>query len=747
MAFNKYRRLQAFEEFEQVIRSYDGKNGGSLNPHRLFGYFHGPIPNYNHGWWPVGVVAAIDITEEKNSEAPNTDRPASQTRSGKIQDRQEQCAESQSRRNLPSADTCDPGTPAPYVTSHERSRGVNGHGKAGAARLALVHWVVSGGWRDARYETRPDVKAEIHDVKLIADIAEHIATNDEVFAGKWGTEFNRPEHRRRPAADSAACFASSVGTQHCSIVVKQEQEPRFTLAPDSESDEESVEVNDDSDSTNDHEDDADWDAKEDVEGESEADSDEERNASRRSVSPSSSDIIVLSERPARKSHATNVPANDKGKEKAMLKQGSSRRKRADTAGRAAPGAKKARGGENDQRSRLGGNDCSSTLAAAEILRETVCPGLTVAIGLLGRVAQLDPAIGSDLRKSLDNWGNLKRHLIDVHFDLRANLGFTGIRREMERTASLNAMLRWVLCGGWRDADFKTEPDHIINHSVPEASYAERLAEAAEEIARNDPAFARKFGTEFNRRGDRTRARNRQAPAFIPNAASSAPPRYVRPRRGPSRNMDMDMDESGADSVLTSSGSELTFEGEAEGSSLPAEDRMDMPLVIKEEDSMDKPLVVKEEGSMNKPLVTKEEDSSGDEDVDRDEQLHADKDVTGSSAASKPSRLNKGKGKAGDISANEPAPRQNLRVQQLLRAAPPISRKRGAEAEVSGGSATRAKARRIEQEDSSEDADSASYDAVLATLATTAASLAATASGLIEAVAGLRRSRRRRSRRH
>ncbi|KAJ5676168.1 hypothetical protein N7462_009065 [Penicillium macrosclerotiorum] len=56
-----------------------------------------------------------------------------------------------------------------------------------------------------------------------------------------------------------------------------------------------------------------------------------------------------------------------------------------------------------------------------------------------------------------------------------------------------ALKRSVLTGGWRDADYWCDPGRGSDSSVIRA-----YCDALEQIAREDPDFAQKYGTQFHR---------------------------------------------------------------------------------------------------------------------------------------------------------------------------------------------------------------------------------------------------------
>jgi hypothetical protein len=57
----------------------------------------------------------------------------------------------------------------------------------------------------------------------------------------------------------------------------------------------------------------------------------------------------------------------------------------------------------------------------------------------------------------------------------------------EQVQGQNALKRWVLTGGWRDARYVREPGR-----GPEGGLVARYADACERIAREDEEFRRKF---------------------------------------------------------------------------------------------------------------------------------------------------------------------------------------------------------------------------------------------------------------
>ncbi|KKY29445.1 hypothetical protein UCDDA912_g10631 [Diaporthe ampelina] len=134
-----------------------------------------------------------------------------------------------------------------------------------------------------------------------------------------------------------------------------------------------------------------------------------------------------------------------------------------------------------------------------------------------------------------NQPSLRRHLRDAHpgaahNPTRVNVGI------MEKLHGENAIKRWVLTGGWRDAGYVREPGR-----GPEGGLVAQYADACERIAGEDAEFRNKFGGVFHRRimqespdfqpGRKARARPRQpaAPAAQPSPPRAGPSPSARPR--------------------------------------------------------------------------------------------------------------------------------------------------------------------------------------------------------------------------
>ncbi|KAJ6189398.1 hypothetical protein N7519_004306 [Penicillium mononematosum] len=173
----------------------------AVNPHPVWGYAHGPIPNNNHDWQPKqsrgkGYVTRRDFALALAShrlQAPMV---------------------TMNRYNTYVCDILLQGT-FMCGMSFRALHSVEGHVRtqhAGAANQpdnkklttqektagdnAMRRWVLMGGWRDALYYKEPN--KEIISGSLIGyycGILEEIARNDAQFAAEYGTQFHRPGHR------------------------------------------------------------------------------------------------------------------------------------------------------------------------------------------------------------------------------------------------------------------------------------------------------------------------------------------------------------------------------------------------------------------------------------------------------------------------------------------------------------------------------------------------------------------------
>ncbi|KAJ5961933.1 hypothetical protein N7501_006874, partial [Penicillium viridicatum] len=94
-------------------------------------------------------------------------------------------------------------------------------------------------------------------------------------------------------------------------------------------------------------------------------------------------------------------------------------------------------------------------------------------------------------------GGVVTHIRSFHCGA-TNLPSRGSMGTRRKAAGDNAMKRWVLMGGWRDALYLNEPSHEhVSHYL--LGY---YCDVLEGIARTDAQFAAEYGTQFHRPGYR-----------------------------------------------------------------------------------------------------------------------------------------------------------------------------------------------------------------------------------------------------
>ncbi|CZR58848.1 uncharacterized protein PAC_08740 [Phialocephala subalpina] len=86
-----------------------------------------------------------------------------------------------------------------------------------------------------------------------------------------------------------------------------------------------------------------------------------------------------------------------------------------------------------------------------------------------------------------------RHIRNDHTGALLNPSTVNVTGPVQ-VAGENAIKRFVVTGGWRDARYLSEPG-----TGPTNGRLDLYATACERIARNDPEFAAMFGTQFHRR--------------------------------------------------------------------------------------------------------------------------------------------------------------------------------------------------------------------------------------------------------
>jgi hypothetical protein len=168
----------------------------SANPSK-FGHHHGPVPNLNHDWVPAAVAAALaagrrapSVTAAMNTDAPNAGAVMSMVNGlvcmidvngGRM------CGMTFSdqptfRRHCRTAHPGALANPSrKNVSQPEEIAGEN----------ALKLYVMSQGWRSARFQRDPGRCQPESLISIYATQLETIAATDPAFAAQWGTRFHR----------------------------------------------------------------------------------------------------------------------------------------------------------------------------------------------------------------------------------------------------------------------------------------------------------------------------------------------------------------------------------------------------------------------------------------------------------------------------------------------------------------------------------------------------------------------------
>jgi len=205
-----------------------------------FGYFHGPIPNNNPGWIPPRIAeqlasgvrnpriyvgmdnnppVAAEVLSPFNTFVCDVIVDAeTNTMCGSTSIHQRDLRRHMRERH-PGA-IVSGSRPSGQLSRDEKEAGLN----------ALKQWVLSGGWRDAKYAKEPNVDERFF-IKKLADAAEAIAANDEIFAAEFGTVFNRAGSRSPAAATPASSSATATATTSSAAVTATPAATTATTGP------------------------------------------------------------------------------------------------------------------------------------------------------------------------------------------------------------------------------------------------------------------------------------------------------------------------------------------------------------------------------------------------------------------------------------------------------------------------------------------------------------------------------------
>ncbi|KAA8646851.1 uncharacterized protein ATNIH1004_005526 [Aspergillus tanneri] len=167
---------------------------GAVNPHPDYGYFHGPIPNPNPTWRPhPDPRTPVTTADNENAPTPGSSYATSQSMATK-------CVASPSsqialRRHIRNA---HPGaTLNPFRTNIPQAERIR------AKSYALKRWILSRGWRTARYVKEPGEGPMYSIIQDYCNFLEQLAQEDNDFAQQFGTEFHRPRLGKPPTPPSA----------------------------------------------------------------------------------------------------------------------------------------------------------------------------------------------------------------------------------------------------------------------------------------------------------------------------------------------------------------------------------------------------------------------------------------------------------------------------------------------------------------------------------------------------------------
>ncbi|KAJ5169526.1 uncharacterized protein N7500_002309 [Penicillium coprophilum] len=173
----------------------------AANPHPVWGYAHGPIPNNNPDWKLKSTTANGSISITKATAALAADGPQAPMVTLNCWDTIV-CDILVKDTQLCGASFSDPGSFPRHVRLHHRgavhlpSHGPLNIEEATAAHNAIKRWILMGGWRDALYlkEPRKNVIAASR-IGFYCDTLEEIARTDAQFAAEYGSQFHRSGYR------------------------------------------------------------------------------------------------------------------------------------------------------------------------------------------------------------------------------------------------------------------------------------------------------------------------------------------------------------------------------------------------------------------------------------------------------------------------------------------------------------------------------------------------------------------------
>ncbi|OQE43419.1 hypothetical protein PENCOP_c003G01030 [Penicillium coprophilum] len=173
----------------------------AANPHPVWGYAHGPIPNNNPAWKLKSTIANGYISITKTTTALAADGPQAPIITLNSWDTII-CDILVEDTQLCGASFSDPGNfPRRVRLHHSGAVHLPSYGPlniegATAGHNAIKRWILMGGWRDALYlkEPRKNVIAASR-IGFYCDTLEEVARTDAQLAAEYGTQFHRSGYR------------------------------------------------------------------------------------------------------------------------------------------------------------------------------------------------------------------------------------------------------------------------------------------------------------------------------------------------------------------------------------------------------------------------------------------------------------------------------------------------------------------------------------------------------------------------
>ncbi|KAA8650240.1 uncharacterized protein ATNIH1004_002922 [Aspergillus tanneri] len=171
---------------------------GAVNPHPDYGYFHGPIPNPNPTWRPHPDPRSTPVTTADNENAPTPGSRLSGINSMvcDIAVNGNQMCGQPLRRHIRNA---HPGaTLNPFRTNIPQAERIAGEN-------ALKRWILSRGWRTARYVKEPGegpMYAQISPLPSLSHLPHRLPQAQACSTEEGSQGRKQPARAKKDAAES-----------------------------------------------------------------------------------------------------------------------------------------------------------------------------------------------------------------------------------------------------------------------------------------------------------------------------------------------------------------------------------------------------------------------------------------------------------------------------------------------------------------------------------------------------------------